>query len=207
MEPNPLVMFEEEDDLDPMERHNRVRQMPLFIKAEEIAEMVRHLVQSVENTDIKFKRKGERQMLEHNLDYLMENSTIIAAKIASAEGVDLYDIKMENASIIRSAARELLLDARGLEMLGFKDTEYLDLLRKEVEEFRILFAEWVKAFDPWDYIIDRWGLFNPPGVNYDDHDPDDDIPFNMDDLPAEFFGDYEDDDDFEEDWNDDDSEE
>ena len=56
-------------------------------------------------------------------------------------------------------------------------SEYLDLLRNEVEEFRVLFAEWVKTFDQWNYIIDRWGLFNPPGINYDDYDPDDDIPF------------------------------
>ena len=82
-------MFDEEDDFDPMERHNRVRQMPLFIKAEEISELIRHLVQSVENTDIEFKRKGEKEMLEHNLDYLMENSMIIPAKIVGAEGVDL----------------------------------------------------------------------------------------------------------------------
>ncbi len=83
-------------------------------------------------------------------------------------------------------------------MHGFKDTEYLDLLRKEVEEFRILFAEWVKTFDPWDYIIDRWGLFNPPGVNYDDHDPEDDIPFDPNSLPNEFFGDFDENDDSEE---------
>ena len=52
----------------------------------------------------------------------------------------------------------------------------------EVEEFRILFAEWVKTFDPWNYTIDRWGLFNPSGVNYDDKDPDDDISFDSDDF-------------------------
>jgi hypothetical protein len=34
-----------------------------------------------------------------------------------------------------------------------------------------------KGFDKWDYIIDRWGLFNPPGVGPFDKDPDDDIPF------------------------------
>ncbi|AFL79904.1 hypothetical protein Aeqsu_0391 [Aequorivita sublithincola DSM 14238] len=203
-------MFDDEENFDPMKRYNRIRQMPIFLKAEEIAELVRHLVKSVENTDIKFKRKGEKEMLEHNLNYLMENSMIITAKIAGAEGVEIYDLKMENAAIIRKAARELITDARGIQMHGFKDTEYLDLLRKEVEEFRILFAEWVKTFDPWDYIIDRWGLFNPPGVNYDDHDPEDDIPFYPNDLPDKFFGDL-DDDDFEEDWEDfmedDDSEE
>lgn len=190
-------MFDEEDDFDPIERHNRVRQMPIFLKAEEISELVRHIVKSVEKTDIKFKRAGEKEMLEHNLSYLMENSMIIPAKIAGAAGVEIYDLKMENAAIIRKAARELIVDARGIQVHGFKDTEYLDLLRKEIEEFRVLFAEWVKTFDPWDYIIDRWGLFNPPGVNYDDHDPDDDIPFDPSDLPDEFFGNFEDDDDIE----------
>lgn len=131
-------MFDDEENFDPMKRYNRIRQMPIFLKAEEIAELVRHLVKSVENTDIKFKRKGEKEMLEHNLNYLMENSMIITAKIAGAEGVEIYDLKMENAAIIRKAARELITDARGIQMHGFKDTEYLDLLRKEVEEFRIL---------------------------------------------------------------------
>ncbi len=68
-------------------------------------------------------------------------------------------------------------------MLGIeKSLDYLQVLRDEIELFRVEFAEWVKTFDHWDYIIDRWGLFNPPGVNYDDHDPDDDIPFNPNDI-------------------------
>ena len=108
---------------------------------------------------------------------------IIPAKIAGASSEDmLFDIRMENAAIIRKAARELITDVRNIQIHGFKDVEYLDLLREEVESFRILFAEWVKTFDCWNYIIDRWGLFNPPGVNYDDLDPDDDIPFNLDDF-------------------------
>ena len=40
----------------------------------------------------------------------------------------------------------------------------------------------VLKFDQWNYIIDRWGLFNPPGVGARDKDPDDDIPFDPSDL-------------------------
>jgi len=47
-----------------------------------------------------------------------------------------------------------------------------------VEEYRLLFIDWVASFDKWNYIIDRWGLFNPPGIGPFDKDPDDDIPFN-----------------------------
>lgn len=192
---------DDDDDYNPMDHYDRSQQMPVFLKAQEILELVRHLVKSVENTDIKFKREGEKEMLELNLGYMMENAFMIPAKISGAEIVDLYDLKMENAALIRLAARELITDLRGIQIIGFKDIEYLDLLRKEIEEFRILFAEWVKTFDPWDYTIDRWGLFNPPGVNYDDHDPDDDLPFNGLDLPDEFFMDPDEDDDFDENWD------
>jgi hypothetical protein len=63
------------------------------------------------------------------------------------------------------------------------DKEYIEFFRNEIEEFRLLFIDWVASFDQWIYIIDRWGLFNPPGVSAHDKDPDDDIPFN----PKEFF--------------------
>jgi hypothetical protein len=157
--------------------------LPIFKKAREICDLVEHLVKVLENTDITFEKDIASEMFKHHLDYLRKNAMIIPAKIAGVANEDtLYDLRMENAAIIRRAARELITDARGLQMHGYKDEEYLDLLRQELDEFRILFAEWVKTFDPWNYTIDRWGLFNPPGVNYDDHDPDDDLPFNPDDM-------------------------
>jgi hypothetical protein len=162
--------------------------LPLFKKAMELEKLVEHIVKAVEQTDIEFENEIESEMIQHNLDYLRKNAMTIPAKIAGVANEDTpYDLRMENASIIRKAARELITDARGLDIHGYKDEEYLDLLRKEVDEFRVLFAEWVKTFDQWNYIIDRWGLFNPPGVNYDDHDPDDDIPFD----PSDFFGDID----------------
>lgn len=157
--------------------------MPVFRKAREIMDLVGSIIDSVEKTDIDFNDPIEAEMVQHNLKYMGINASIIPAKIAGASSEDMiYDLKMENAAIIRKAAKELITDARGLQMRGYPDTEYLDLLRKELEEFRILFAEWVKTFDFTNYIIDRWGLFNPPGVNYDDVDPDDDIPFDFDNF-------------------------
>ena len=116
----------------------------------------------------------------------MEDAMMIAAKISGAEAVDLYDIKMENAAIIRKCARELYVRAGSLRFEeDIKDKEYIELLPNEIEEFRLLFIDWVASFDQWNYIIDRWGLFNPPGVSAHDKDPDDDIPFN----PKDFFED------------------
>lgn len=163
--------------------------LPVYKKAKEIQKLVDYIVEAVESSDIEFKNDIDAEMIESNISFLLENSLIIPAKIAGASGEDmLYDIKMENAAIIRKAARELITDVCSIQMHGFKDIEYLDILRKEVEEFRVIFAEWVKTFDPWNYIIDRWGLFNPPGVNYDDHNPDDDLPFTN---PFNDMGDFD----------------
>ena len=90
------------------------------------------------------------------------------------------DLKMEAAAIIRKAARDLMVQNHALEMFGFEEVEYFQIVRDLLEEYRLLFIDWVSKFDPWYYVIDRWGLFNPPGVGPFDHDPDDDIPFNRD---------------------------
>lgn len=109
---------------------------------------------------------------------MLEDAMIIPVKISGAEAVELYDLKMENAAIIRKAARELYIIAGSLRYEENK--EYIELLRNEIEVFRLLFIDWVAEFDAWNYIIDRWGLFNPPGVSAHDKDPDDDILFNPD---------------------------
>ena len=66
-------------------------------------------------------------------------------------------------------------------MFGFEEVKYLHIVRNLIEEFRLLFIDWVAAFDKEDYVIDRWGLFNPPGVGPFDKDPDEDIPFDPED--------------------------
>lgn len=145
--------------------------MPLYEKAMEILKIVERLTNLIPE---------ENKVLFDVSRNMYADALQLAPKIAGAEGVDLYDIKMENAAIIRKCAREIYVQCNSFLIFGddFKEAEYLDILRAEIEEFRVLFAEWVKTFDQWDYIIDRWGLFNPPGVNYDDPDPDDDLPFD-----------------------------
>ena len=155
----------------------QLKKFPLFIKANEIYELVRKVSDLIEKHDN--DDDAEKQILQSYKEYMLESALIIPAKIAGAFNEDrLYDLKMQNATIIRKEARSILANTSGIKMLGFKDTDYLELIRNEIEEFRILFAEWVKTFNEWNYIIDRWGLFNPPGVNYDDFDIDDELPFD-----------------------------
>ena len=170
-----------------MKRKDELEDFPLYQKALEIFKLTRGLIEIVPE-DNEF-------LQETTVKFMMEDAMIIPAKIAGAHGIGLYDLKMENAAIIRKAARELMVRAGSLEYEDdIKDKEYITLLRNTIEEFRFLFIDWVASFDTWDYIIDRWGLFNPPGVTAHDKNPDDDIPFN----PKDFFEVLEDFDDEEE---------
>jgi len=157
---------------------NPIEQSPLFIKAKEIQRLVDTLVDVVYESELEYETEVEGAIIDESINYMAENAILIPEKIAEVFEDDMpYDARMENAILIRKAAREILTDSTSIESFGFKDFDYLDVLRKEIDEFRILFVEWVKTFDPWIYIIDRWGLFNPPGINYDDFDPDEDFPF------------------------------
>ena len=159
--------------------------MPIYQKAEQIFQLTQGLVQIV---------PPENEYLQETVvKFMMENAMIIPAKIAGAEAGDLYDLRMENAAIIRKAARELYVQAGSLRFEdGIRDKDYIELLRNNIDEFKLLFVDWVAGFDQWNYIKDSWGLFNPPGVCAHDKDPDEDIPFN----PNDFFeyGDDNDDD-------------
>lgn len=158
-----------------MSKQDELEQMPLFLKAQQILKITMGLVEIVPK---------ENEFLQATtVRFMIENACLIPAKIAGATGVGLYDLKMENATFIRKAARELYVQAGSLRFEdGIKDKDYIELLRTTIDEFRLLFVDWVASFDVWDYIKDNWGLFNPPGVNAHDKDPDDDISFNSGDF-------------------------
>ncbi len=158
------------DDDDPL----RPEQKPLFLKGREIYDLTTQIVALIPE---------ENDMLQNFKMFMLEDAALLSVKVVGAEAAQLYDIKMECATLIRKAGRDMLAHCSSLEMFGFKETHYLHLIREAIEEYRLMFIDWVQEFDPWDYEIDRWGLFNPPGIHPDDHDPDDDLPFDDLDLP------------------------
>ena len=155
-------MFDDENDISPKE-------LPIYQKGEEIYQVVSKICDLIDDKD---------QYLGHVKAVMLEDAMLLTVKVAGAEEGQLYDIKMECAAIIRKAAMELMVQNHALEMFGFEHVEYFQIVRNLIEEYRLLFIDWVASFDKWDYIIDRWGLFNPPGVGPFDKDPDEDIPFN-----------------------------
>ena len=154
---------DEDDDF------TRPEKLPIYRKGKEIFDMVIKITDLIPEND------------EHLLDIkacMLSDAAQLTVKVVGAEAAELFDLKMENAAIIRKAARDLMVQQHSLDMFGFEYVEYYQIVRDLIEEYRLLFIDWVAGFDKWDYIIDRWGLFNPPGVGPFDKDPDDDIPFH-----------------------------
>jgi len=162
---------DEEDDIVQPEK------LPIYRKGKEILDMVIKITDLIPEND---------EHLNYVKACLLSDAALLTVKVAGAEAAGLYDLKMENAAIIRKAARDLMVQQHSLESFGFEYVEYYQMVRDMIDEYRLLFIDWVASFDKWDYIIDRWGLFNPPGVGPFDKDPDDDLPFlGFDEDPEE----------------------
>lgn len=144
------------------------RQTPIYKKSQEILETLKTI------TDLFPEDNPALMQLK---DQLLGATMLIQAKLAGAFSVKLYDIKMENATFIRKAARDLIVSYHSLEMFGFEDVGYYKLIREQLEEFRVLFIGWVAGFNPKHYITDNWGLFNPPGIAPDYEQRSDELNF------------------------------
>jgi len=156
-----IPMFPEQNDYD--NRHDKLHKMPLYQKGREIVDLVCDIADLIPDGD---------DPLGYTKQLMLEDVHMLCAKIAAAEGSDLYDIRMENATLIRKSAMSLYVSIHTLKMYGFEHTEYYLMVRKKIREFRSLFVEWVAGFDKSNYIADQWGLFNPPGVAVSDEDED-----------------------------------
>ncbi len=141
--------------------------MPIYQKAQQILHLVEAIAAFIDSSN---------SLQKDTIQHMMEHAALIPERIAGAELIDLYDVKMQSAALIRQSAMDLIIFRHSLELAGFLHKEYLDLVTEEIEELRALFISWINSFDPQDYMIDRWGLFNPPGIFPDDEDPDLDLP-------------------------------
>ena len=139
-----------------MSRLEQSRQLPIYLKAELLYQLVESIVASLPEED---------EYIQNTKHLMLEDAMILPAKIVGAEAGDLYSIRMQNAAIIREHAMHLYVQVGALRFHdAYKNMQYIQLIRKEINEFRLLFMEWVDNFDTNNHIWDDWGLFNPPGA-------------------------------------------
>lgn len=130
--------------------HLRIYSMPIMLKAKQIYDLVSALVETFLDED---------DLIYHYREIMLSDASLLCAKIAGAESGDMYTLRMENAVLVKISAKNLLVQTSGLRMLGISEPHYLQLLRDEIEEFRLLFIAWVSSFDKKKDFQDDWGLF------------------------------------------------
>jgi len=172
-----------------MSRFDKYRKLPVYKKAEELAELVEAISAAI-------KDGSQKEYYEREL---IGNSYIVQAKIAGAEGGSLYSLRMQNAVVIKIAVYDMLNAVIASAMIDEGEEDYVDLMREKVEEFRIAFVDWIRGFDKTYDIPDNWA------IRYDTSTPEqeklEELMFD-DDRFFEDFGDDDSLDDDEENLND-----
>ena len=132
------------------------KQHPIYQKAEILFQLVESLAASLPE---------DNELLQSMKEIMRADAMMLPAKIAGAEAGNIYSIRMQNAAIIRYHAMSLYTQVGGLSLYDDSiDTSFTNLIRTEIENFRLLFIDWVQAFDTSNYIWDEWELFNPKGA-------------------------------------------
>lgn len=89
---------------------------------------------------------------------IYENAHSIAPKIISAAGDALYQIKMENAALIRFNCRQMMEQIDFATLTGAAEEPYRAVIEAALNAFKALFSQWVATFAA-DNCPDEWGLF------------------------------------------------
>ena len=140
--------WDEDDEFDARKEHEKIYKHPLMKKAKDIFRLTRALVGSLDEA---------RKELYGNI--MMEDAMVMSAKFAGAESISDYVLKMEKAVIMKVHAKSLNAMTYQLGMEETHAEEHLELLREAIEEYRLLFIDWQKGFDPNEKNDDGWGIF------------------------------------------------
>ena len=119
---------------------------------------VMFVLKGILNPILEMDEKEDEMMLVDCARMILTDAHIVGAKIMSSEAGGIYIIRMENAAIIRQLAQSV---ATSLLLFVEEDTidnQYIEVVRNEVQKFRLLFIKWVKTFEK-DEFTDEWGLF------------------------------------------------
>ncbi len=103
--------------------------------------------------------EGDESFFESQKSMILGDAYLVGAKIRGAEAGDRYVLRMENASMIRSAAQTVYISMSSLKMQGLAEESHTNAVRREIEKFRDYFKQWVACFEK-DELKDEWGLFN-----------------------------------------------
>jgi len=112
---------EDEDDNPKPER------LPIYRKGKEIFDMVIKIADLIPEND---------EYLNDIKACMLCDAALLSVKVAGAEAAELYDLKMENAAIIRKAARDLMVQVLALSirtpMMTYPSSDLKKILKNKI---------------------------------------------------------------------------
>jgi hypothetical protein len=122
--------------------------LPVYKKSQEVFDLAEIIADALKEDDMK----------EHLAAQIFSNAAMIQAKIAGAEGGGLYSLRMQNAVLIKLAVQDMFNAISFASMVKINEEDYVQLMRDKVEEFRLVFVEWIRGFDKSYDIPDNWAI-------------------------------------------------
>lgn len=119
--------------------------IPVYKKALDLCNMSREIASYVSCNKDLLKLYKSNSLRDNIADSLLTDAIIIPQKIAQAEHSNSNCVRTNNVLLINIMMRNILSYCKGLEMDGLKEKEYINLLRKEIKSFRILYKIWKRS--------------------------------------------------------------
>jgi len=164
-------------------RLEKYEKLPVYKKAQELFDLAEVIAESLK----------EDEMKEHLAVQMLSNAALLQAKIAGAEGGGLYSLRMQNAILIKLAVQDMFNAVSFASMVEINEEDYVNLMRDKVDEFRLVFNDWVRGFDKTYDIPDNWA------IRFDTSTPEqeklEDLMFDEDRFFNEFGDDFDQDED------------
>ncbi|MCO5947459.1 hypothetical protein [Mucilaginibacter flavidus] len=129
-------------------RLDKYEKLPVYQKAQELFDLAEVIADALK----------EDEMKEHLAVQMFTNAALIQAKIAGAEGGGLYTLRMQNAVLIKLATQDMFNAISFASMVEINEEDYVDLMRDKIDEFRLVFNDWVRGFDKTYDIPDNWAI-------------------------------------------------
>lgn len=125
--------------------YKNLKTVPVYRKALYICEMSREIVSYISyNKDLLklYQSNSHRDIIANSI---ITDAILIPQKIEQAERSESYATSMKNVLFINIMTRNILSYCNGLEKDGFKEKEYINLLRNEIKSFRLTYKIWRRS--------------------------------------------------------------
>lgn len=137
------------------ENEKNAQELPIYKKGKEIYKVIDQICQVIENDQLSLGKEK---------DAILNTAKLLSERVLAVDCDQNFETKMRDASIIRRAVFELPFAVNSIEAYGFKNSDYFNIVRPLIEEYRIIFIDWVSGFDEWDKSIDLWDLLKLPEI-------------------------------------------